>query len=1463
MTLRKKLAAGALALLLCLAALTGLSGAARADGNNLLANGSFEEHDGRTPTGWDSDCWDQEEGFSLFSVEANGGVDGGAVATVVNAELNDARFQQTVPVQKGKLYRLSADIKVEGAEGWGATLSFKDTYTYSEPLLDTGGQWRHMELYGQAGPGQKDVTVYIRLGGYGSLTTGKAWFDNVVLEQVESLPAGLEAGTMATFTPTSNETSANAGKEYLAQIIIIALLFGAVLLWAFKHMGDNNGLFAGAANSWLYLVGILVTGNLLPLLQYFNDEYDWKIHLIMAVGVGLAPALILVWIKRYFNNRDRRWIDIAYLGFVALAVRAILAMTIKGYPNDIACWLGWSGQAATNLFGMYKGEGFLDYPPGYMYVLFFVGKLNSLIPTEKAQWLMVKLPSIIADLATAWFIWRIAETRLGPKQATLLALLYAFNPLVILDSSAWGQIDSILALILVACFWKAYQGKLWQAALIYGIGLLVKPQVLLFGPVMLAALIVACRNAGGFGKGAMLFLKAISAGLAGFVIPALPFWIAQGDPMWLINIYVKATSTYHSATINAANLLAFLGGNWVEDTQGVLGLTYAQIGYGGMTLVCLFVLVWMIFRDKTNRTVFLWAGVLITGLFALGLRMHERYMFPALALFLMHYALERDRRSLYLFGIFSITQFINVAIVLANEHLPQDVMQLGDSLRIANPDGPATYWVFLLSLIVVAGFGYAAWAAHMARKPLLWKAADGPGLPSPEETTGQEEMLGSIEYHTPEPIAPAAESKPEESAVEDEGDEDGEPEETKLARSERRKLSLQRIRDDLTAPAELARIPMKKKDWLIVGILTLVYAVVSLVNLGTTKVPQTMWTAMNTGDYAVIDFGQTRDVAEIWHYDSLTKGNMQVFVSDDGVNWVDQYEFRHKETGSDKENDSNLYRWAVTPISFSARYVKLTVTAPPVRLLEIVFKDSAGSIIPPVAVSDAGGNDKTKASAASIIDEPQMTPDRPSILNGTYFDEIYHARTGWEFTEAFKASDDYKPPVPYETTHPPLGKDLIALGITIFGMNPFGWRVMGTLMGILMVPAMYLFGMALFKKTRYAFIASFLMTFDFMHFVQTRISTIDSYPVLFIILTFTFMYLYVRTNFNSQKMGRGLLWLALSGITFGLAAASKWIGLYAGAGLAVIFFYSLYRRFREYLAVRRGEVELEEETREKVQRGFPRKVIVTLLWCLIFFVIIAGAIYLASYIPFNIGTGGHLSDWDNLKIVLNNQTYMFGYHSKLVDNHSFKSPWFQWPVIGKPMWFYKADYLPAGWTGGVYSTGNPLVWWPGLAALVWLAVRVFRSRKFRTMEMFLLAGFLTEFLPWVLVPRTTFIYHYFASVPFFIMAIVLWIREWEERPFPTEPNLFLQAIIALAAVLAVSILISPLLAMVVAVLLVAAIILHRQRESASLVKKDLTHIYLAAVLGLFILFYPVLSGLPVPKWYADWLKWLPSWFVNY
>jgi dolichyl-phosphate-mannose-protein mannosyltransferase len=73
---------------------------------------------------------------------------------------------------------------------------------------------------------------------------------------------------------------------------------------------------------------------------------------------------------------------------------------------------------------------------------------------------------------------------------------------------------------------------------------------------------------------------------------------------------------------------------------------------------------------------------------------------------------------------------------------------------------------------------------------------------------------------------------------------------------------------------------------------------------------------------------------------------------------------------------------------------------------------------------------------------------------------------------------------------------------------------------------------------------------------------------------------------------------------------------------------------------------------------------------------------------------------------------------------------------------------------------------------------------------------------------------------------------------------------------------SMLLAGILAVLLVVAIVMYRKRAEIDLYKRDLTHVYLAVVLALFILFYPVLSGLPIPLWYERLLKWMPSWWFT-
>ncbi|MEI3427806.1 MAG: phospholipid carrier-dependent glycosyltransferase [Christensenellales bacterium] len=147
-------------------------------------------------------------------------------------------------------------------------------------------------------------------------------------------------------------------------------------------------------------------------------------------------------------------------------------------------------------------------------------------------------------------------------------------------------------------------------------------------------------------------------------------------------------------------------------------------------------------------------------------------------------------------------------------------------------------------------------------------------------------------------------------------------------------------------------------------------------------------------------------------------------------------------------------------------------------------------------------------------------------------------------------------------------------------MTPFGWRFAGALAGVLMLPGMYLLG-KLTKRRMGAFAAMFLMAVDTMHFTQTRIATIDSFVVLFIIWSYVFMVYYLRMDYWRKPLIKTLIPLALSGLFMGMAVASKWTGCFAGVGLAVLFFWSVWRRSREHLAASH-ELEAYEVSQQKV-----------------------------------------------------------------------------------------------------------------------------------------------------------------------------------------------------------------------------------------------------------------------------------------
>ena len=407
--------------------------------------------------------------------------------------------------------------------------------------------------------------------------------------------------------------------------------------------------------------------------------------------------------------------------------------------------------------------------------------------------------------------------------------------------------------------------------------------------------------------------------------------------------------------------------------------------------------------------------------------------------------------------------------------------------------------------------------------------------------------------------------------------------------------------------------------------------------------------------------------------------------------------------------------WTKTAITAPAGQT-LTATIENAQMFELALRDATGALVP-VTGGDA------------LFDEQSEVPDTISQLNSMYFDEIYHGRTGYEMLHRMTA---------YETTHPPLGKDFIMLGIAIFGMTAFGWRCAGTLFGVMLVPLMWCFARRLTHKRWAGAMAGALIAAGFMRFSQSRIATIDIYGTFFILLGAYFMVWYCQSVLQNGVNG-SLLPMALGGVAFGLGCASKWTGIYAGAGLAVLYLGVLYARWKQK------------------QPGFWKEFRMAAVGGVAFYIVVPFLIYLASYLPYwwKDPTFG-LRDWWDC------QTYMYWYHSTLKATHPFESRWYTWLLDLRPVWYYKNSYLEAGLQGSIAGFYNPVICWAGLFCILLLLWRQVSARG-TAKGAGVLILYASQLLSWMLVSRCTFMYHYFPSSVFALTAIVLVLTQMKRQ----------------------------------------------------------------------------------------------------
>jgi len=390
----------------------------------------------------------------------------------------------------------------------------------------------------------------------------------------------------------------------------------------------------------------------------------------------------------------------------AALVRVALSATTKGYAADIGTFSAWAAHAADGLTSFYSPGYFADYPPGYIYLLWVVGKLRLALGIDfdsPAFLVLLKLPAILADCAIAGILFRLGRRYWSGTSSLILAALYAFNPAVILDSAVWGQVDSVLTLPLLLGI-ILLENSPAGAGASFAIALLIKPQALIFAP--LPILWFGIRFLHRERHALSDLLKFSGTAIAIFCLAILPFALNE-RPGWIISKYGSTLASYPYATFNAFNLFALTGGNLAPAAERLLFLPYAAWGNIFIVLIVLFSTL-VALRGRASTRFWYMPLFLSASVFVLSAKMHERYLFPALVLALAFYIVTRERWGLLLFAGFSATQFLNAAVVLALGYREIYAVPRLDPLLLA----VSLANVLLLLLLVRVGYRRYIAAAH-------------------------------------------------------------------------------------------------------------------------------------------------------------------------------------------------------------------------------------------------------------------------------------------------------------------------------------------------------------------------------------------------------------------------------------------------------------------------------------------------------------------------------------------------------------------------------------------------------------------------------------------------------------------------------------------------------------------------------------------------------------------------------
>jgi dolichyl-phosphate-mannose-protein mannosyltransferase len=413
------------------------------------------------------------------------------------------------------------------------------------------------------------------------------------------------------------------------------------------------------------------------------------------------------------------------------------------------------------------------------------------------------------------------------------------------------------------------------------------------------------------------------------------------------------------------------------------------------------------------------------------------------------------------------------------------------------------------------------------------------------------------------------------------------------------------------------------------------------------------------------------------------------------------------------------------------------------------------------------------------------------------FDETYYSKDAWsllqhgyvqDFTEKANrqvVKGDLTGILtgdPSWIVHPDGGKWVIALGEWLFGFDSFGWRISSVVVGALSVLVLARLVRRLTGSTVVGCIAGLLLTLDGMHFVMSRLALLDVFLAFWILCGVACLVAdrdWVQDRLDRYRLVRP--WQLAAGVSFGMACATKWSGVYALAAfgvLAVVWEVLARRRAPADTGVRRD--------------GWLRTTLAVGLPAFVSLVLVAALVYLVSWTGFLIhheayearfgrGYGDYSAPWgayvnhpagsflgqarDAFRSLWHFHVMTYDFHTKDLDSaeHPYQSSPWGWLLQVRPVSADAVNDIPAARCDAASGSscmreililGNPVIWWTGVLALVAAAVTWITTRSWRWGVP--VVGALICWAPWFLNDdRPIFSFYAVTVVPFTIIAISL------------------------------------------------------------------------------------------------------------